>query len=81
MPRVYQYKVLRSNFFTYEEMDIMFIMWFLVKQGPGFIMYVCLMIRFFWRILKECKVCVGGCLKSSTPSLPCHRSWVTTCSF
>lgn len=59
MPRVYQYKVLRSDFITYEEMDIMFIMWFLVKQGPGFIMCVYLMIRFFWCILRECKVVAG----------------------
>lgn len=38
-------------FFSNEEMDIMFMMWFLVKQGPGFRWaYVCRMIRFFWCI-------------------------------
>lgn len=36
-----------SFFFSYEEMDVMLIKYVLVKQGPGFIMCVCLMIRFF----------------------------------
>lgn len=34
-------------FFSYEEMDVMLIKYVLVKQGLRFIMYMCLMIRFF----------------------------------
>lgn len=45
----------------------MFMMWFLVKQGPGFTTYVCRMIRFFWCVLRECKVCVWRGVSSYPP--------------
>lgn len=54
--------------FSYEEMDVMLIKYVLVKQGPGFIMYVCLMIRCFQPGWRGCKVGASGHLPLPHPA-------------